>query len=43
MPEDIQAVLPAVISHRLYPAEEHLDLPSTDLVERLIAAVGVPC
>lgn len=42
LPEDVQAVLPAVIGHRLYPQREHLELSRHDLVVRLIAAVGVP-
>lgn len=42
LPEDVQAVLPAVVGHRLYPGEEHLELSSTDLVARLRGAVALP-
>ncbi len=42
LPEDVQAVLPAVVGHRLYPGEEHLELSAADLVGRLRAAVALP-
>ncbi|MDS4031522.1 MAG: AAA family ATPase [Candidatus Contendobacter sp.] len=42
LPEDVQAVLPAVVGHRLYPGEEHLEQTSADLVGRLRAAVTLP-
>jgi MoxR-like ATPase len=42
LPEDIQAVLPAVVGHRLHAGEEFLDKPTGDLVAQLIAAVAVP-
>ncbi|MDG4597939.1 MAG: AAA family ATPase [Candidatus Contendobacter sp.] len=42
LPEDVQAVLPAVVGHRLYPGEEHLEQTSADLVGRLRAAVALP-
>ncbi|MFO1424473.1 MAG: AAA family ATPase [Candidatus Competibacteraceae bacterium] len=42
LPEDVQTVLPAVVGHRLYPGEEHLEQTSADLVGRLRAAVALP-
>ncbi len=42
LPEDVQTVLPAVVGHRLYPGEEHLEQASADLVGRLRAAVALP-
>lgn len=41
LPEDIQAVLPAVIGHRLHPGEDQLDKSAADLVQQLVAAVAV--
>jgi len=41
LPEDIQAVLPAVVGHRLHPSEEFLNEPIPNLVARLITAVAV--
>jgi MoxR-like ATPase len=42
LPEDVQAVLPAVIGHRLQPGNEYLDYSSNKLVEQLLNTVGVP-
>jgi len=43
VPEDIQAVLPAVVPHRLRPAEENLArLNATQIASRLIEAVPLP-
>jgi MoxR-like ATPase len=42
LPEDVQTVLPAVVGHRLYPGEEHLEQSSAALVERLRHAVALP-
>lgn len=42
LPEDIQAVLPAVVGHRLRPARENGDGDTAGLVERFIAQVPIP-
>lgn len=42
LPEDVQTVLPAVVSHRLQPADAHLDLTTAALLERLRQAVPLP-
>jgi MoxR-like ATPase len=42
LPEDVQTVLPAVVGHRLYPGEDHLEQSSADLVARLRDAVALP-
>ncbi|HWA12284.1 MAG TPA: MoxR family ATPase [Burkholderiales bacterium] len=42
LPEDVQAVLPSVAGHRLYPVNGHATLGSTQLAERLIAEVAIP-
>jgi MoxR-like ATPase len=42
LPEDIQAVLPAVIGHRLHPSDEYLEKSTADLVTQLITTVGIP-
>ena len=42
LPEDVQAVLPAVVGHRLHPGEDHLERSSADLVDLLRAGVAVP-
>ena len=39
LPEDVQAVLPGVVGHRLRPAD---DLPAANAVQRLIEAVPIP-
>jgi MoxR-like ATPase len=42
LPEDVQAVLPAVTGHRLQPGNEYLEYSPTELVEQLLNTVGVP-
>lgn len=42
LPEDVQAVLPAVVGHRLHPGDDHLDQSSTALVGQLLNAVALP-
>ena len=42
LPEDVQAILPAVIGHRLHAGDEDLGRTRADLVERLIKSVAVP-
>lgn len=42
LPEDVQAVLPAVVGHRLHPGEDYLEQSVADLVERLRAGVALP-
>jgi len=42
IPEDIQAVLPGVVSHRLQAAGEHTRKNSKALVRELIEAVAIP-
>lgn len=42
LPEDVQAVLPAVVGHRLHPGDDHLEQSSSDLVGQLLDAVALP-
>jgi MoxR-like ATPase len=42
VPEDVQAVLPAVVSHRLYPADAYLEQSPSALLTQLLRAVSVP-
>jgi len=42
MPEDVQAVLPAVVGHRLVPAGEVTRANGADVAERLIKRVAIP-
>ena len=42
LPEDVQAVLPAVVGHRLHPGEDHLEQSTADLVGRLQTSVALP-
>jgi MoxR-like ATPase len=42
LPEDVQTVLPAVVSHRLHPGEDSLAQSTSDLVGFLLAAVALP-
>ncbi|HEX7812013.1 MAG TPA: MoxR family ATPase [Burkholderiales bacterium] len=42
LPEDVQAILPSVAGHRLYPVTGYASLGSTQLAERLIAEVPIP-
>ena len=42
LPEDVQAVLPSVISHRLYANQEPGTSSATDLAEILIKRIPIP-
>jgi MoxR-like ATPase len=42
LPEDLQAILPATIGHRLQPAGEIIGEGGGGLVDRLLAAVPIP-
>jgi hypothetical protein len=42
LPEDVQAVLPAVVSHRLVSAEEAGRVNGYDVAELLIKQVPIP-
>ena len=42
MPEDVQAVLPAVVGHRLVPAGEITRANGADVADRLIKRVAIP-
>jgi MoxR-like ATPase len=42
IPEDVQAVLPGVVSHRLQAVGEYARLNSAALVRELIEAVAIP-
>lgn len=42
VPEDVQAVLPAVCSHRLRPNDEFIGLPGSELLDRLATSVPLP-
>jgi MoxR-like ATPase len=42
IPEDVQAILPSVVGHRLYPVTGYPSLGSGQLAERLIAEVPIP-
>jgi MoxR-like ATPase len=42
IPEDVQAVLPGVVSHRLQATGDYARQSSDDLVRKLIAAVAIP-
>lgn len=42
LPEDIQAVLPAVIGHRLHPANRSATISSSEMATTLIGAVPIP-
>ncbi len=42
LPEDVQAVLPGVVSHRLQPLDERAAKDSDALAHELIAAVAIP-
>ena len=42
LPEDVQAVLPAVVSHRLVPAEDVSRVNGHDVAELLIKQVPIP-
>ena len=42
LPEDIQAVLPSVIGHRLHLAQEQSATSPTSIAESLISQVPIP-
>lgn len=42
VPEDIQAVLPAVVAHRLVPVNTASDVDRSDLVTHLLQQVAIP-
>ncbi|HRC72000.1 MAG TPA: MoxR family ATPase [Candidatus Competibacter sp.] len=42
LPEDVQAVLAAAVSHRLHPGEDGLEQSPADLVGHLLASVALP-
>ncbi|MBK9160006.1 MAG: AAA family ATPase [Nitrosomonadales bacterium] len=42
VPEDVQAILPGVVSHRLQPVGEHRQHDSDTLARELIGAVAIP-
>ena len=42
LPEDVQAIVPAVVGHRLHPADAYLEQSSSALLEKLLRSVGVP-
>ena len=42
LPEDVQAVLPGVIGHRLHSTGDHTHNSSADLVENIIREVAIP-
>jgi len=42
IPEDVQAVLPAVVAHRLVPASEAAQVSGTDVAAHLIRQVAIP-
>jgi MoxR-like ATPase len=42
LPEDLQTVLPAVVGHRLHPADDRRGTTPADLAESLLEAVAIP-
>lgn len=42
LPEDVQAVLPSVVGHRLHPAGDYGRVNGANLAERLISEVAIP-
>jgi MoxR-like ATPase len=42
LPDDLQAVLPGVVGHRLHPADERMGAGSVALANRLIEEVPIP-
>jgi MoxR-like ATPase len=42
LPEDLQAVLPSVVGHRLEPANGYASLSGMDLTQRLLEDVAIP-
>ena len=42
LPEDLQAIVPGVVSHRLYVARDNTRINGADVAEQLIKAVPIP-
>jgi MoxR-like ATPase len=42
IPEDLQAVIPAVVGHRLHKSSDHGTAKSADVVRELVEAVAIP-
>ena len=42
LPEDVQAILPGVVGHRLYVARDNTRINGADVAEQLIEAVPIP-
>jgi len=42
LPEDVQAIVPGVVGHRLYVARNHTRINGADVAEQLIEAVPIP-
>jgi MoxR-like ATPase len=42
LPEDVQAILPGVVGHRLYVAHDHARISGADVAESLMEAVPIP-
>jgi MoxR-like ATPase len=42
LPEDVQAVIPGVVGHRLHASGQHGRVNGVDVASRLIAAVAIP-
>ena len=42
MPEDLQAVLPAIVGHRLSPTGSPGTAGRSELIERLLQQVAIP-
>jgi len=42
IPEDLQAVLPSVVGHRLHPVNGYASLSGMDLSQRLLEEVAIP-
>ena len=42
LPEDVQAIVPGVVGHRLYVARDNTRINGADVAEQLIEAVPIP-
>ena len=42
LPEDVQAIVPGVVGHRLYVTRDNIRINGADVAERLIEAVPIP-
>jgi len=42
LPEDVQAVMPGVVGHRLHAGGQHGRVNGVDVASRLISAVAIP-